>query len=206
MVGVVLALLLVLTRSASATEFAILLSRHPDAGDAQEVVKNPLYMPNPNTNENPLASMRSFVFDPNEIWAAGGNQPVTFRFDLGDSLPSDLPPLPPNAIPFSIELLDSNNVAIHQLSAPLSIYGDFDSGVTGQLEFGYLESSSGTAAWTVIGTKMVVANSDLLCGTTNHLSTFYLAPVPEPSTLVLGAIGLGLLAAHRLRRGRVLSR
>lgn len=189
---VVLLGIFALNTAASATEFAVLIHRF---SDPPIVVKNPLYQGGSLGGVNPL----SLSVDPAEVWQ-GTDENFTVRMDT--DLPPNLPAAPSGAFVFEADLSDmTTGAAIHQLANPVTITFDMGKPVDpGQYQFGFLDAATNT--WMTAAPPTQTGNNNL-CGTTNHLSEFYLAPVPEPSTCAIALLAAGALASARPRRARI---
>lgn len=189
-------LLLVVSPSlASATQFAILLGERPDPDDEPASINNPLYEDKGNSGQNPLHETKSIHVNLLDAWPGA---PATLSLAIGDSLPGDLPTAPAGALVFEVSLDDAaTGDAIHELPDELSIWFDIDSPPGTKYAFGTLNEAAG------VWEQMAVIAKDengQLCGKTDHLSYFYIAPVPEPSTWLLAAMGAAGLAIAARRR------
>ncbi len=182
--------------SARATNFAILLGSSPPDPNEQIVVKNPLYQGSGNQGENPLYEPRSLAFLPSELWLG---QPAWLEVTMDRDLPSGLPSAPQGAFVFTASLTDAaSGQAIHQFDHPISIYFDMGPLTPDAWVMGHLNEQTGQ--WESEAAAVTKKGDNLYCGTTDHFSVFYLAPVPEPSTWVLGcmaAAGAGCLVRRR---------
>lgn len=163
-----------------ATKFAILLEspQQPIA-----LASNPLY-DSDDVVHNPLFhDVRGLALDPKELWQGA---PARLEVLFTDSLPSDLPQAPANALVFGVLLFDqATGNPIHQLRAPVTLAVEFDRAIDpSQFVFSSLDESTGVWGEFQKG-KPKQGSSNLVCGTTDHFSYFYITPVPEPSTLPL---------------------
>jgi hypothetical protein len=127
--------------------------------------------------------------------------PSQFTINMDTDLPANLPTAPAGAFVFEALLADlDNGQPIHSLNAPLNFYFNTDAPEGLTFDFGYLNEATGS--WE----SMQLLKSDKggqLCGTTSHLTVFYLAQVPEPASWVLlvgAALALG--CARVSGRGR----
>jgi hypothetical protein len=177
-----LAALLLFPNLARATKFAILLGDPPQPDAPPAEVKNPLYEGSGQSGTNPMYETKSLRVNLLDAWPG---EPATLQLALGDDLPSDLPALPLGALAFEVSLIDAGGLPIHQLPDPLQIFFDIDAPTGALFEFGTLNEADGT--WQAMET-LARRSDGLYCGTTDHLSYFYIAPVPEPSSWLLGLL------------------
>lgn len=194
---VALVLLMCIGRMASATSFAILFDKKPADGEPALVVTNPLYQDSGPKGENPLYEPKSLIFDPGQLWQGA---PAEFRVTMDVDLPQTLPAAPRGAFVFGLFLTDAaTGDAIHQLAQSVLITTDAGGPIAGDYTFGTFDE--GTGQWAEIS-KADKKKENLLCGTTDHFSVFYIAPVPEPETwtMALAAIATGAGWAWRRRR------
>jgi hypothetical protein len=194
-----LALMVALTsvNASHATKFAVLLGS--PQGSAV-IAPNPLYTSN-EPEVNPLFhhDVLGLGFDPTELWQGA---PATLEVLFTDSLPGDLPPVPKGALVFGVSLVDqATGNAIHQLRAPVTLAVEFDRAADpSNFVFSSLNESTGVWGEFQKG-KPKQGSTSSVCGTTNHFSFFYIAAVPEPSTLSLGLLATTGLWLRR-RAGR----
>jgi hypothetical protein len=177
-----LAALFLFPNLAQATKFAILLGEPPQPDAPPASIKNPLYEDSGHSGTNPMHEARSLHVNLVDAWPG---EPATLQLALDDDLPSDLPALPQGALAFEVSLIDAGGLPIHHLPDPLQIFFDVDAPAGALFEFGTLNEADGT--WQAIET-MARRDDGLWCGTTDHLSYFYIAPVPEPSSWLLGSL------------------
>ncbi|WP_428306949.1 PEP-CTERM sorting domain-containing protein [Lacipirellula sp.] len=192
-----LALMVALTsvNVSHATKFAVLLGS--PQGSAV-IAPNPLYTSN-EPEVNPLFhhDIPELGFSPTELWQGA---PATLEVLFTDSLPDDLPPAPKGALVFGVSLIDqATGNAIHKLRTPVTIAVEFDRPADpSSFVFGSLNESTGVWGEFQKG-KPKQGSTSSVCGTTDHFSFFYIAAVPEPSTLTL-ALAAGALGVVRRRR------
>lgn len=176
--------------------------------DALEV-SNPLYEQDVNEGVNPLYEPKSMVFNPGDFF---NGTPVRFELQMEPELPDGVY-LPPDSYAFDIKLfeIDPNGGHDRQVfffSEPLTFSFDIpglSDGDIDDLVLGYLDETKSPPEWKVEDSgvdKCLDSDRDnLFCGTTDHLTTFILAPstvIPEPTSLLL--FGLGGLAMMRRKR------
>ncbi len=178
----------------SATTFSVEIDSPPDPNAPYYVVENPLYKQG-SGGQNPLFEPLSIYFVPSQLWQG---QSVQFVVNMDDALPSNLPAAPNGGFVFEASLnLVSDGSAIHNLAQPVQIGLDTGNANPETFDFGYFDPTTGQ--WTQQSTTQKVSPS-FWCGTTNHFSVFYVAPVPEPAScglVVMGILCLGL--AYRSR-------
>lgn len=177
-----------------ATKFSVLL------GSAEEpacVVSNPLYQSSGTSGDNPLFEGRALILDPAELWQGA---PATLEVLFNDSLPSDLPLAPKGALVFGISLTDqASGNAIHQLLKPVTLAIEFDQPMN-PANYVFSSLNESTGVWREFQkSKPKDGDRNTLCGKTDHFSYFYIAAVPEPSTLALATLA-GVLALAASRR------
>lgn len=196
-VAFTLALSLSVASISHATKYTVLLPSPPSPQEPAAVAGNPLYQGSGTNGTNPLHKARALVLNPTELWQGA---PATLEVLFNDSLPGDLPPAPKGALVFGVSLFDqASGNAIHQLRAPVTLAVEFDTAVDpNNYIFSSLNESTG--AWGEFQKgKPKQGNDGLVCGTTDHFSFFYIAEVPEPSTLTL-ALAAGVVGIVRRRR------
>lgn len=196
-VAFTLAISVVAANISHATKFTVLLSSPPSPQEPAAVAGNPLYQGSGTNGTNPLHKARALVLDPTELWQGA---PATLEVLFNDSLPGDLPPAPKGALVFGVSLFDqATGNAIHQLQAPVTLAVEFGTAVNpSNYVFSSLNESTGVWGEFQKG-KPKQGSTGSVCGTTDHFSFFYIAAVPEPSTLTL-ALAAGVLGAVRRRR------
>jgi hypothetical protein len=146
------------------------------------------------------------IGDPPEYW------PIAIRFSF-PALPGPGPFLitysdeiisvvPPSAGTYVFELVvtDSTGRPVHQLGAPATfefVYDALSVPSTSNACLSYF--NEGTNEWECQDTTLS-CDGNTLCGDTDHLTTFGIGPVPEPSTALLLGLGGALLGALRRLR------
>lgn len=181
-----------------ATKFAVLLETSTEPAC---VVGNPLYTGSGASGENPLYGASALTLYPTELWQGA---PATLEVLFNDSLPGDLPPAPKGALVFGVSLTDqASGSAIHQLLNPVTLAVKFDAAVNPN-NYVFSSLNEATGVWGEFQKGKANRDARIVCGTTNHLSYFYItAAVPEPSTFALATLTGGLaLAAGRRERQR----
>lgn len=195
----ILALTLVLLVSAAspawATNFAVLLGEPPPSGAEPAAIENPLAKPSAWPPNQPIYETLLISVDPLDAWPG---KPAVLKLAAGDSLPGNLPAAPAQALVFEVSLFDAfTGDPIHQLPDPLNIW--FATTVAPGTKFAFGTLNEGSGIWEQI--SLITADENgTFCGTTTHLSYFYLAPVPEPSTWALATLGVLFVALTARRK------
>jgi hypothetical protein len=179
-----------------ATKFAVLLETSTEPAC---VVGNPLYTGSGTSGENPLHGVTALTLYPAELWQGA---PATLEVLLHESLPGDLPPAPKGALVFGISLTDqATGNAIHQLLKPVTLAVKFD-GAVNPNNYVFSSLNEATGVWGEFQKGKANRDARIVCGTTDHFSYFYIAAVPEPSTLALATLAGGLALAAGRRHAR----
>lgn len=175
-----------LARPVSATEFAVLRQRFvnsatfdiPSTGDQSSFRPRHIYFEFPDNDLDP-------------------NSDEQLAVDTDPTLNASDPSPPPGSYLFNVTLTD---VSTGQMStkfsdpATIGFDGDLPSGsVDQEMCLGYLDSSTNT--WVIQDAALLRNSTGQLCGTTNHLTTFFFgltSTVPEPAstTGLIAIIGL----------------
>jgi hypothetical protein len=199
--------------TAQATNFAILFTGCGEGGsnedcddkDDQVGIQNPLFEGNGNAGDNPLFEGKTdlLIFNPIQFASA---QDVELQVSFGDSISTKVPPVPGGSLIFQVNILDvatgqyltsfPNGVDI-SFSVPKLARLHKEGIVHRDLAFRTLNTSVSPPVWEVMPSGVKTKDGNF-CGTTDHFSIFAFGAVPEPSSLVLVALGgAGMLWRRR---------
>ena len=178
----------------------LLLQEWDQLIDEPLTINNPLYEEDVNQGVNPLYEPKSIILQPSEFWPG---YPVRLEVQLESELPGGIP-VPRDSYVFDVKLFNSAtdelitdfpNGLTFTFDIPQLTAGDIDNMV-----LGYLDETKNPPEWKVEDGNIKVCGDkgDLVCGKTDHLTTFMIGPatsIPEPSSIAVLIGLLGLVAA-----------
>lgn len=134
------------------------------------------------------------------------SSPMLLSGNFAPTLPSNLPPVPKGGMIFSLTLTDPGTGAErHEFPNPISVCFRIDAsngatlGPPDGFAFGRLTSVD-PPVWKCEDECLIQIGPSFWCGTTDHLSLFYIGPaeyVPEPSAIVLMLASCPLLRRRK---------
>lgn len=191
--------------AAYATDFAVLLGGNGGGDLSQPLsIKNPLYEEGSQSGENPLYEPSALVLWPSQFV---GQTQVLLEVNFGGSIGGSLPPSPGDGYPFEINLSDAaTGEPITQFATPIDLgliipalaHLHREGIVHRDLAMRTFDTSLTPPAWRLQDDKLMTCDGDKFCGKTDHLSAFSFGAIPEPSCIVIAA--LGTMAALQRRR------